>query len=165
MIAKPSVIIRCAALAVVAGGGAWSVGASAASDKGRVTGLNDVTFGMLGTAGDQTNSQNVCAFSSSATNGYSVTATGDGPAGAFTLAGPASLPYEVRWSDSANQTNGTALTAGAVSSGFTSSATQQTCNSGPPASASLTVIIRAASLGSALAGSYSGTLQVTISPE
>jgi hypothetical protein len=165
MIAKASVIIRCTALALAAGGAAWSASASAASDKGRLTGLTDVAFGLIANASDQSISRDVCAFSSSNTSGYSVTASGDGAGGAFTLGGPAPLPYEVRWSGSANQTNGTALTAGAVTSGFASSASQQTCNSGPAASASLTVIIRAAVLGSALAGSYSGTLQVTIAPE
>jgi len=165
MIAKASVIIRCAALVLTAGGAAWSASASAANDKARLTGLADVGFGLVTTASDQAISQNVCSYSSSATSGYSVTATGNGAGGAFTLGGPAPLPYEVRWSGSANQTNGIALTAGAVTSGFTSSASQQTCNSGPAASASLIVIIRAAALGSAPAGAYSGTLQVTIAPE
>jgi hypothetical protein len=165
MIAKASVIIRCAALALAGGASVWSASASAASDKVRVTGLADVAFGIVNTASDQSISQDVCAYSSSATSGYSVTAIGDGAGGAFTLAGPAPLPYQVRWSDAANQTNGTALTAGTLTSGFISSASQQTCNSGPAASASLTVIIRAAALGSALAGSYTGTLQVTIAPE
>jgi len=141
---------------------AWA----APGDKARITGLADVAFGTLNTASDQSISENVCAFSNSATGGYSVTATGSGGSGAFTLAsGGSQLPYEVSWAGSANQSNGTALTSGTLISGFTSAATQQSCNSGPAASASLTVIIRAASLGSAMAGPYSGTLQITIAPE
>jgi hypothetical protein len=54
---------------------------------------------------------------------------------------------------------------GTIVSGFTSAASQQTCNSGPAASATLTVIVRATSLGSVQAGSYAGTLQITIAPE
>jgi hypothetical protein len=46
-----------------------------------------------------------------------------------------------------------------------STATQQTCNSGPATSASLVVILRTAALSSAAAGSYSGSLTLVIGPE
>jgi len=136
-----------------------------AADKARITGLSDVSFGLIAAAGDQSLSQSVCAFSNSSTNGYSVVATGSGSGGAFELSGTAPLPYDVLWSDSAGQTGGSALTAGSASQGFTSNADHQVCNSGPPASASLTIVIRAATIGSARAGSYSGTLQLMIAPE
>jgi hypothetical protein len=140
--------------------------ARAASDKARLTGLSDVAFGLIVGTADQSASQSVCAFSSSNTNGYSVTATGSGTAGAFQLlAGATPLQYDVLWSDASNQASGVALAAGTTRSGFTSNASQQTCNSGPSSSASLTVIIRSATLMSARAGSYSGMLQITIAPE
>jgi hypothetical protein len=137
-----------------------------AADKARLTDLQDVAFGTIAGTADQSASQSVCAYSSSSAGGYSVTATGDGSGGAFTLSsGAAQLPYEVLWAGSANQTTGLTLVAGATMPGFISGASQQTCNSGPAASASLTVVIRSSALVSATAGSYSGSLQITIAPE
>jgi hypothetical protein len=160
--------LKCGAvLACALGAGFLPAPASAApSDKVRLSGLADVAFGTIDPAADQTSSQNLCAFSNSSTGGYSVTASGSGSGGAFTLASAADeLPYEVRWAGTTGQANGTAVTAGTIVSGFTSAASQQTCNSGPAASATLTVIVRATSLGSVQAGSYAGTLQITIAPE
>lgn len=154
----------CAAGAALSG--VIATPAHAASDKARLTGLSDAAFGLIGGTSDQSVSQSICVYSSTVTGGYSVTATGSGAGGVFELSsGGAQLSYEVLWADSANQTGGTALTAAAPMSGFTSAASQQTCNSGPIASASLTVVIRSATLTSAMAGSYSGTLQITIAPE
>jgi hypothetical protein len=137
-----------------------------AADKARITGLSDVAFGLITGTADQAISESVCAYSSSSTGGYSVTATGDGSGGAFELsAGADQLAYDVLWTDSADQAGGTALVAGSATAGFTSVANQQFCNSGPSTSASLTVVIRSASLGSAMVGSYAGTLQITIAPE
>jgi hypothetical protein len=141
-------------------------GAHAASHKVRDTGLSDVSFGLIAGTADRSISQSICAYSTSSTAGYSVTATGSGPAGGFSLAGgPAPLPYEVLWAGAANQTGGTTLIAGTGTSGFTSAASQQTCNSGTNSSASLTIIIRSTTLSSAAAGTYAGTLQITIAPE
>lgn len=140
--------------------------AQAASNKARITGLGDVAFGLVVGTGDRSASQNLCVFNSSGTGRYSVTATGSGTGGTFALSsGAAQLPYDVLWADSPDQTGGTQLVAGAAAPGFASAAAQQTCNSGPPASASLTVVIRSAALTRATAGDYSGTLQVTIAPE
>src|SRR5687767_10933143 len=136
-----------------------------AADKARITGLGDVNFGLIAGTVDRSISQSVCAYSDSSTNGYSVLATGSGSGGAFELSGTSPLPYEVLWADSPGQTGGSALTAGSASSGFTSTASHQFCNSGPSASASLTIVIRGATLGSARAGAYSGTLQIMIAPE
>ena len=66
--------------------------------------------------------------------------------------GPPTRPAEPRWSRHRRI-------------GLQSTASQQTCNSGPSTSASLTVVIRSATLTSAMAGSYIGTLQITIAPE
>ena len=148
-------------------GSGFATPAHAASDKARLSGLSDVAFGLITATTDQSSSQSVCAYSSSATGGYSVTALGSGTGGAFTLASPAAnMPYDVLWSDTASQTGGTALVAGVAQPGFTSLASQQSCcGSSVPTSASLTVVIRSASLTSAGAGDYTGTLQITIAPE
>lgn len=141
-------------------------GPARAADRARITGLSDVAFGTINGTGDQTASQSLCAYSSSSTNGYSVMASGSGSGGAFALSsGAAQLPYEVLWADSANQTGGTALVANAVQSGHVSVASQQTCNSGPSSSASLTIVIRDATHSAAGAGTYSGSLSLTIAPE
>lgn len=135
----------------------------------RITGLTDVSFGTIVAAGDQSISQNVCAYSSQGFfggAGYSVRATGSGSGGAFLLAsGASALPYEVQWADSPNQTGGTSLTAGSLTTGFGNSAVFQTCFLQAQGTASLTVIIRAAQISAATAGNYSGVLQITIVPE
>ena len=137
-----------------------------AADNVRLTGLADVAFGTITATGDQTMSQSVCAFTSAKSEGYGLTATGSGSGGAFTLSsGAAQLPYEVMWSDSSGQTTGTVLAPGTYASGFTSTTKRQICDKPPPATASLIVVIRAANLGVATAGSYTGTLQLTIAPE
>jgi hypothetical protein len=153
-------------LAVAAAGAMMPAPPAQAADKARITGLFDVTFGIVTTGVDSTSSQSVCAYSDSNTQRYSVLASGTGSGGAFEIeSGAARLPYEVLWADTANQTGGTALVAGGVTSGFSSTATHQFCNSGPSASASLTIALRASALGSATAGTYSGTLQIMIAPE
>jgi hypothetical protein len=159
-------IVLIVGLVAAAATGMSSSPGRAASDKVRLTGLSDVSFGLIAGTADQTASQSICAYSSSNTNGYSVSAIGSGGGGAFELlAGATPLQYDVLWSDASNQTSGVALTAGTTRSGFISNASQQTCNSGPSSSASLTVIIRSATLMSARAGAYSGRLQITIAPE
>lgn len=139
----------------------------AASNKVRIGNLTDVSFGTIANLNvDAIASQSVCLFSGSATNGYNVTALGTGPAGAFTLSsGTASLPYDVQWSSSAAQTEGTQLTANVPLTGQVSAATHQTCNNGPATSASLIVVLRSAALSSAVAGTYSGTLTLLVGPE
>ena len=136
-----------------------------AADKVRITGLSDINFGLITGTGDQSRSESLCAYSDNATGGYSVVATGSGSGGAFQLSGVAPLTYEVLWADSAGQTSGSSLISGTASGGHTSVATHQFCNSGPPASASLTIVIRAATLGSARAGAYTGTLTLLLSPQ
>ena len=95
-----------------------------------------------------------------------VTATGTGPAGAFQLAsGLGSLPFEVQWSSVSGQTSGATLSPNVPLTGQVSSATQQTCNSGPASSASLVLVLRSAALSSATAGTYNGTLTLVVGPE
>jgi hypothetical protein len=137
-----------------------------AASRASVTGLSNVNFGVIGVFSDQTISQNICVYAQNATGGYSVTASGDGASGSFALSsGGSSLAYEVLWSSVAGQVGGTQLSAGVTSPGFVSNAAQKTCNSGPASSASVTLAIRASALNGARAGTYSGTLQITIVPD
>jgi hypothetical protein len=140
---------------------------AAANDKVRITGLSDVAFGTLANFGvDAVRTQSVCLFSNSVTNGYHVTATGTGPAGAFQAsAGTLALPFEIQWSSSAGQSSGVQLNPNVPLTGQISTATQQTCNSGPATSASLIVVLRSATLSTATAGTYNGSITLLIGPE
>jgi hypothetical protein len=46
-----------------------------------------------------------------------------------------------------------------------STASHQTCSTGPASSASLIILLRSAALSSARAGSYNGTLTLVVGPE
>lgn len=144
---------------------AWS--GLLAGNNARITGLSDVAFGTLANlSSDSVQSQNVCVFSNSSTNGYYVQATGSGSGGAFTLAsGSNLLAYDVEWSPSSGQSSGNLLSPNVALTGQVSSATQPSCNSGPASSASLIILLRAAKLSSATAGTYSGTLTLLVAPE
>jgi hypothetical protein len=129
----------------------------------QVTGLSDVAFGTIGSFGsDLVRSQSICAFSGLLGGRYSVTASGSGAGGAFTLSnGAAALPYEVQWNTTAGQSSGIGLTANVPLGGQTmllSCPVLQTTNT------SLIVILRAAQLHVATAGNYSGTLTVILAP-
>lgn len=134
----------------------------------RISALVDVNFGTINSPADQSISQNVCAYSAQGFANpldYSVQATGSG-GGAFLLSsGARTLPYEVRWADSPDQTGGTQLLAGVPATGFGNGALFQACGFQPNGSASLTVTIRATAVAAATAGNYSGVLQITIIPE
>lgn len=141
--------------------------APASAQQVQISKLSDVTFGTITDfTTDSVSAQNVCVFSSTAQNGYTIRATGNGAASAFTLAnGPAALPYEVQWSDKTGRTTGTSLTSNVTLTGQRSNANNGPCSSGPATTASLIVIIRASSLGSAAGGNYNGTLTLLIAPE
>ncbi|MBB3472913.1 spore coat protein U domain-containing protein [Sphingomonas sp. BK345] len=147
---------QAAALSLVA------VASPSVAQNVQVNGLSDVSFGSIsGFGADLTRSQSICAFSGLLGGRYTVTASGSGTGGAFTLAnGAARLPYEVQWSTSAGQTSGTNLAANVPLAGQTmllSCPVLQTTN------ASLIVILRSTALSAATAGSYSGTLTVILS--
>ena len=150
-------------LALIAG----ATPAPAANDKARITALSDVAFGTIANLSvDAINSQSICVYSTSATSGYNVTASGSGPSGAFQLlSGAQILPFEVQWSGTSGQTSGIQLNPNVPLTGQASIASQQTCNSGPATSASLVVILRSSALTSASAGTYSGTLTLLVGPE
>lgn len=157
-----------AVMAAGAIGASCAAAPARAADNARISGLTDVTFGNLTAVVDRSISQSVvvCSYRGmpNALN-YSVLATGSGAGGAFTLSSAANtLPYEVQWADSPSQTGGAPLQPGVTATGFGNAATGFTCPQ-DPATASLTVTLRAAVLGAAQAGTYTGSLQLTISPE
>jgi hypothetical protein len=141
--------------------------AAAASNKVRITNLGDVAFGTIANLGvDAVRSQSVCLYADTNTNGYTITATGTGPAGTFELtSGLAQMPYEVEWSSSPAQSSGVQLAPNVPLTGQVSGATHQTCNNGPATSASLILMLRSSALSSAQAGSYNGTLTLIVGPE
>lgn len=141
--------------------------ALAASNNVRITNIGDIAFGTIANlSADAVQSESLCVYANTAASGYNVRAIGSGAGGAFTLSsGSDSLPFDVEWSAAAGQSNGVQLTPAVTLGGQISSATQQTCNAGPAASASLVVILRTAALASAPAGSYNGSLTLVIGAE
>ncbi len=147
--------------------GTININASVAN-RVRITGLTDVSFLNQDAGTAASNAQDICIWSNTATKGYSISATGNGTAGAFTLAstGGLSVDYSVQWEDISGASTGTSLTAGAASTGYTSSATHQSCNVGPSNSASLIVGLDTTALSSMQAGAtYTGVLTLLVSPE
>lgn len=144
-----------------------AAGAQAQSRNVRITKLTDVPFGSIANLNiDAVQSQSLCVYANTATNGYTVTAVGSGSGGGFALgSGSQELGYEVQWADAPGQSSGTQLTPNTPLSGLTSTARQQTCNAGPPTTASLVIVLRSADLSTARAGTYSGSLTVIIGPE
>ena len=159
---------RKAALLLAALFGTLVVAAApAAAQQVQISKLSDVAFGTIADLTvDSVSAQNVCVFSSTAQKGYNIRATGNGTASAFTLAnGSSKLAYEVQWSPNSGRTTGTGLTTNVTLTGQRTNANNATCSSGPATTASLIVIIRAASLSAAAGGAYSGTLTLLVAPE
>ena len=133
----------------------------------QITGLTDVAFTNVDPTATATNAQSNCVWSNTATKGYTITATGSGTSGAFTLASGSLTPvsYSVQWNQSTGQTSGTALTASTASSTFNSTATTPTCTTAPATSSSLVVSISSAQLlNMASLTTYTGTLTLLVSP-
>lgn len=144
-----------------------SAALAAPTQKARISGLSDVSFGLIvNFSVDQKNSQNICVYSQGSSGLYRVTANGSGPGGSFVLSsGNDSMPYEVQWSDVPGQATGTSLAPGIPLTGLSSDAGNQNCQSGPPATASLITILRGSDVSVARAGSYSGTITLLLAPE
>lgn len=158
---------RAALAAAVISVLAVPTGATAASNKVRISSLGDLSFGTLSDlSSDSVRSESLCLYADTATNGYTVTATGGGAGGAFQLtSGLSSLAYEVQWSDASGRTSGAPLSPNVPLTGQTSAASHQVCTNGPAASASLIVLLRSGSLSSATAGTYTGTLTLLVGAE
>lgn len=128
----------------------------------QISNLSDLGFGLVtDVSSDKVRAQSVCAFSGVLGGRYTVTASGSGAGGAFTLSnGSATLPYEVQWSASSGQTSGTNLIAGSPLAGQTM---LLSCPVLQSTNASLIVILRGTALSAARSGSYGGTLTIILS--
>ena len=139
----------------------------ALADKVRISNISDVDFGLISNLqADSRRSQNICLYSNSTAGAYSILAAGSGAGSTYTLSnGSSTLAYEVEWSDQSGQTSGTSLSPNVAVTGRQSSASHQFCNSGPPTSASLTIVLRGTELSKARAGNYSGSLTLLVAAE
>jgi hypothetical protein len=139
----------------------------AAAQKARITNISDVSFGLISNLqADSRQSQNICVFSQSTGGAYSISAAGSGSGSSFVLSsGTNSIAYEVEWSPQSGQTSGTSLSPNVALTGQASSATHQSCNSGPTSSASLIITLRSSELSQASEGSYSGSLTLLVAAE
>lgn len=144
-----------------------AVSTPASAQKVRITKITDVDFGLIANLqAESRRSQNICVFSNSAGNAYSVAALGSGPGGSFALtSGTSFLAYEVEWSQQSGQSSGTSLSANGILTGQTSAALHQLCNTGPTTTASLIIVLRATELSHAREGNYSGSLTLLIAAE
>ena len=173
LIGASSLLLSPNALAATQGSlGATSTGSvtitASVPNRAQLTALSDVSFSSVDPSTAATNSQNVCAWSNTATKGYSITATGSGTGGAFTLASGvlSPVPYSIQWNQTSGQSSGTSLTAGTALGSLVSTATKPTCSSGPSTTASLIVTVAATDLQSMVAAtSYTGTLTLLLTPQ
>ena len=137
----------------------------AQSEKVRLSGLGDVSFGSLGYGGDVISAQSLCAFSSMRSAGYTIVPIGDGANGELILrSGLNLLDFDVLWSPLASQTNGDQLIAMQMSQAYTTDAQHHRCMNGPSSTASLIVRIRSQDISAARAGVYSGSLTLILGP-
>lgn len=149
--------------------GATSTGSVAITatvpNRALITSLTDVTFTNADPSVAATSSQGPCVWSNTSTRNYTITASGSGTAGAFTIAsGAATIPYSVGWANSANASSLTALTAGSASSAVASNATNISC--GGSGNSTLKVTIGASDLQNMVAtNSYTGTLTLVVTPQ
>lgn len=130
-----------------------------------ITSLSDVNFTNADPSVAATSSQGPCVWSNTSTRNYTITASGSGSAGAFTIAsGTSVIPYSVGWANSANATSLTSLTAGSASSALASNATNISC--GGTGNSTLKVTIGASDLQNMVAtNSYTGTLTLVVTPQ
>lgn len=168
-----AILLSAPALAATQGSlGATSTGSvvitASVPNRVQITGLSDISFANADPSATATSAQNVCVWSNTATRGYTITGSGSGSAGAFTLASAnqSAIPYAVEWNDSTSQTTGTSLTSGTALAGLTSTATSPICASGATSAASLVVKIGSSDLQKMVAGaSYTGTLTLLVAPQ
>mgnify|MGYP003634057725 CR=1 FL=1 len=136
----------------------------------RISGLSDIllTFDATGT-GDVVGSSTACVYRNGAGT-YSVNATGDGAASAFTIQNAAPTPtvigYTVGWDDAVTGTAIAAVSSGTALTGQTGANTvSDDCSAGGGANAFVEVTVPRTSLVAAPAGTYNGTLTLEVAPE
>jgi hypothetical protein len=137
----------------------------------QISGLSDVAFLVNDLSVPVVDKQNVCVYSNfsptPATGGqFTITATGDGPGGEFSLNGPVSrIGYTVIFNNQPNQGAGIQLQPGAKQTFLTSGAFDATRSDGNE-DASLVISIPAANFSRAQSGTpYNGVLTLDVLPQ
>lgn len=130
-----------------------------------INNLTDMAFTSLNPVAALSNKENVCVFANSILGGtYSITATGNGTGGAFTVSnGVSTVPYTVNWANTSGASSGTALTSGVALNGQTTGLITSICLLGIT-DATLFVSFSLAALQSARSGSFTGVLTLLITP-
>lgn len=127
----------------------------------QISGLGDFTFASLRPdTGNQQLNQDICVYNSDGIN-YRITITGSGTQQQFELTGAGTLPFQVFWNDMTGTMGNKEMTPN-IPQQFTNASQTQFCPSG--ANANLQIQILASEIEKAVAGSYSGTLNILIEP-
>lgn len=137
-----------------------------------ITDLNDLTLtNWLQGDGAVTLTDDLCVYATGINGGYTVTATGSGAGGAFTLAsGPNTITYTVRWNSGGVGNlgnNGVNLTPG-VTSNRRRNASLDSVNctgANPGPTARIIVRVTNGQMAGALKGIYTGTTTLLITPD
>ncbi len=150
-------LFLCAAL--------WSVASARADDHlGEtvvINKLDDLNFGSWSGTGNITRVSRHCVASTASGNLFSITLTGNGPGGSFTLAsGPGSLPYRVWYRDRPGQAWQEA-SPGVTIFNLVGRNNPNNCRGQRQR---VRVRFMANDLAAATAGTYSGTLTLLVAP-
>lgn len=131
--------------------------------RANMSGMTDIALADRDPMKAASRTRDICIWSNTRSQIFTVTASGSGPRGRFLLSsGAQAVPYAIRWKAREAETS---LSNGVTSMTLISAGTQQTCNSGPK-SASLTVVIEPADLQTMEPGeAYVGTLTLIVAPE
>mgnify|MGYP005840517281 CR=1 FL=1 len=126
----------------------------------RVSDLDDIDLGTYAGAGDLVGEDRICVYRNDPSTRYEVEAQGQGAGSAFVLGqGTASLPFEVEYDDGggyAPVSAGRAMRASGADSDSTACSGMD--------NAGVRVRVRESDLLTADAGSYAGTLTLTVAP-
>lgn len=149
--------------------GATSTGSIAITasvpSRARISNLTDVNFTSVDPSSAVSHTQGPCVWSNTATRKYTLTASGSGTGGAFTLTdGAIEVPYSVGWAAAAGATTVADLTAGTSTSALTATANNINCTAG--VDSTLKVSIGADDLQDMVAANtYQGTLTLVVTPQ
>lgn len=127
----------------------------------RISDINDLMLGAFDGINDLVASDTVCIYKNSGTT-YSITASGNGAGGAFTLSNGAGVaPYSVTWQDTLGSLP---LTAGVRASNRGNAVSSGDCNGGSSNNATFTVRMTAPILRTVQPGAYTGVLTLLLEP-
>jgi hypothetical protein len=126
----------------------------------RVSDLDDIDLGIFPGTGDLVGEDRICVYRNDPSTRYEVEAYGQGAASAFVLEqGTGSLPFEVEYDDG----GGYAPVSAGRSMRASGADTASTACGGMD-NAGVRVRVRESDLLTADAGSYAGTLTLTVAP-